>query len=46
MLTLSATLDHRYLDGSHAGRLVRSARAYLEDPGSFEPASGDASEES
>ena len=37
MLTLSATLDHRYLDGSHAGRLVRSARAYLEDPAAFEP---------
>jgi 2-oxoacid dehydrogenase/acyltransferase catalytic subunit len=37
MLTLSATLDHRYLDGSHAGRLVRSARAYLGDPAAFEP---------
>lgn len=37
MLTLSATLDHRYLDGSHAGRLVRSARAYLGDPTAFEP---------
>lgn len=36
MLTLSATLDHRYLDGSHAGRLVRSARAYLTDPAAFE----------
>jgi|SoiMetStandDraft_5_1073268.scaffolds.fasta_scaffold121313_1 pyruvate/2-oxoglutarate dehydrogenase complex dihydrolipoamide acyltransferase (E2) component len=35
MLTLSATLDHRYLDGAHAGRLVRSARAYLEDPAAF-----------
>ena len=37
MLTLSATLDHRYLDGSHAGRLVRSARAYLGDPAAAEP---------
>ena len=37
MLTLSATLDHRYLDGSHAGRLVRSAPAYLGDPTAFEP---------
>jgi pyruvate dehydrogenase E2 component (dihydrolipoamide acetyltransferase) len=36
MLTLAATLDHRYLDGAHAGRLVRSARAYLEDPAAFE----------
>jgi hypothetical protein len=38
MLTLAATLDHRYLDGAHAGRLVRSARAYLEDPSAFESA--------
>lgn len=37
MLTVSATLDHRYLDGSHAGRLVRSARAYLGDPAAAEP---------
>lgn len=39
MLTMSATMDHRYLDGFHAARLAKSARAYLEDPGSFEPAS-------
>jgi len=39
MLTLSATLDHRYLDGAHAGRLVRGARAYLEDPASHEEVS-------
>jgi hypothetical protein len=31
-LTVTATLDHRYLDGAHAGRLVGSVRAYLEDP--------------
>lgn len=37
MLTLSATLDHRYLDGSHAGRLVRGAKSYLENPAAFEP---------
>jgi pyruvate dehydrogenase E2 component (dihydrolipoamide acetyltransferase) len=37
MLTLSATLDHRYIDGFHAARLSTSARAYLEDPRSFEP---------
>ena len=36
ILTIMATLDHRYLDGAHAGRLVRSARAYLEDPAAFE----------
>ena len=36
LLTVTATLDHRYLDGAHAGRLVRSARAYLEDPTTFD----------
>ncbi len=37
MLTVSATMDHRYLDGSHAARLGKSVRDYLEDPGAFEP---------
>lgn len=37
-LTVTATLDHRYLDGAHAGRLVRAVRAYLEDPQTAEPA--------
>ena len=37
VLTLSATMDHRYLDGSHAGGLARSVRAYLEDPRAHEP---------
>lgn len=36
ILTVTATLDHRYLDGSHAARLARSVRAYLENPGAFE----------
>ncbi len=36
-LTLSATIDHRYLDGFHAARLARSVREYLEDPKRFEP---------
>ena len=36
ILTVTATMDHRYLDGSHAVRLARSVRAYLEDPSSFE----------
>ena len=39
-LTLTATLDHRYLDGAHAGRLVRSVRAYLEDPEAVEAGRG------
>lgn len=37
-LTVSATLDHRYVDGYHASRLARAARDYLEDPKRFEPA--------
>lgn len=36
ILTVTATLDHRYLDGSHAARLARSVRAYLENPAAFE----------
>lgn len=35
-LTITATLDHRYVDGAHAGRLVGSVRAYLEDPEAVE----------
>jgi pyruvate dehydrogenase E2 component (dihydrolipoamide acetyltransferase) len=38
MLTLSATMDHRYLDGFHAARLARSVREYMDDPKRFEPA--------
>ena len=38
MVTLAATMDHRYLDGFHAARLARSVRDYLEDPKRFEPA--------
>lgn len=37
VLTVSATMDHRYLDGAHAARLARSVRGYLEDPRAFEP---------
>lgn len=37
ILTVSATMDHRYLDGAHAARLARSVRGYLEDPRAFEP---------
>ena len=38
LLTVSATMDHRYVDGFHAARLAKTARAYLEDPKRFEPA--------
>jgi len=36
ILTMTATMDHRYLDGAHAARLARSVRAYLENPSAFE----------
>jgi pyruvate/2-oxoglutarate dehydrogenase complex dihydrolipoamide acyltransferase (E2) component len=36
--TISAAIDHRSYDGSHAGRLLAAVRAYLEDPGAFDPA--------
>ena len=36
MLTVTATMDHRFLDGSHAARVARNVRAYLEDPAAFE----------
>lgn len=38
MVTISATLDHRYLDGFHAARLARSLEGYLADPAGYEPA--------
>ena len=36
ILTITATMDHRYLDGAHAARLARSVRGYLENPSAFE----------
>jgi pyruvate dehydrogenase E2 component (dihydrolipoamide acetyltransferase) len=36
ILTISATMDHRYLDGAHAAKLARSVRAYLAEPSAFE----------
>ena len=38
ILTITATMDHRYVDGFHASRLARSVREYLEDPKRHEPA--------
>jgi pyruvate/2-oxoglutarate dehydrogenase complex dihydrolipoamide acyltransferase (E2) component len=32
ILTMTATMDHRFLDGSHAARLAHSVRAQLEQP--------------
>lgn len=38
VLTVSATMDHRYVDGAHAARLAKSVRRYLENPRAYEPA--------
>jgi pyruvate dehydrogenase E2 component (dihydrolipoamide acetyltransferase) len=38
MLPISASIDHRYVDGWHIGKLLKPFRAYLEDPAQFEPA--------
>ncbi len=37
MFTITGTLDHRYLDGFHAARLMRSLQEYLANPRKFEP---------
>lgn len=37
MFTITGTLDHRYLDGFHAARLMHSVQEYLADPRKFEP---------
>ncbi len=38
MLTVTATFDHRYVDGYHAAQFAQAARCYCEDPARFEPA--------
>jgi len=38
ILPISATIDHRYVDGLHLSRALQSFRAYLADPAAFEPA--------
>jgi hypothetical protein len=37
ILTLTATADHRYLDGVRAARFANAARSYLLAPATFEP---------
>lgn len=32
MITLTATIDHRYIDGSQGANLARTIRAFFEDP--------------
>jgi len=38
MLTLTATFDHRYVDGYHAARFAEAVRGYCAAPSAFEPA--------
>lgn len=42
VLPITATIDHRYVDGWHVSRLMRAFRAYLAEPERFEPASNGA----
>ena len=37
ILPLTASIDHRYVDGAQLARLVSSIREYLADPLRFEP---------
>ncbi len=36
MLPVSATIDHRLLDGAHVGKLSKIMRSYVENPEAFE----------
>ena len=38
MLTLTATFDHRYVDGFHAAQFAAAVRSYCDAPARFEPA--------
>lgn len=37
MLSLTATFDHRYVDGSHAARFAQAVQEYCAHPQQFEP---------
>ncbi|KAG7385587.1 hypothetical protein PHYPSEUDO_001239 [Phytophthora pseudosyringae] len=36
MLTLTTTIDHRYIDGSEAARMAKNLKAFVEDPNLLE----------
>ncbi len=40
MLTVTATFDHRYVDGFHAAQFAQAVRSYCQSPASFEPTLG------
>ncbi|TYZ63046.1 hypothetical protein PybrP1_010089 [[Pythium] brassicae (nom. inval.)] len=37
ILTITTTIDHRYVDGSEAARMASSVKKYIEDPSLLEP---------
>ncbi|RLN57396.1 hypothetical protein BBJ28_00002690 [Nothophytophthora sp. Chile5] len=37
MLTLTTTIDHRFVDGSEAARMAKNLKMYVEDPTTLEP---------
>lgn len=37
MLPITATIDHRYVDGWHLAKAMKTFKAYLESPATFEP---------
>ncbi len=41
MLTVTATFDHRYVDGFHAAQFAHAVRSYCESPASFEAATAE-----
>jgi pyruvate dehydrogenase E2 component (dihydrolipoamide acetyltransferase) len=36
ILPITATIDHRFVDGFHLGRAMKTFRAYLESPATYE----------
>ena len=37
MVTLGVTFDHRFMDGFQGGKMAALMRAYVQDPGAFDP---------
>jgi 2-oxoacid dehydrogenases acyltransferase (catalytic domain) len=37
MLTLGVTFDHRFMDGFQGGKMAALMRAYVQNPGAFDP---------
>ncbi|KAJ0406200.1 hypothetical protein P43SY_000384 [Pythium insidiosum] len=37
MLTITTTIDHRYIDGSQGARMAKALKSFIEDPALLEP---------